>query len=87
MSHHDYVISQRLCTDAYSFYGIIMAAMRRAGTENLDKLCQAFPDTWTELHARYHAPGGFIPGDPEYPLSGAFFTIARPETPTPDTEH
>jgi hypothetical protein len=41
-----------------------MAAMRKADSENVAKLTEAFPDTYAELYARYNAPGGLLPSDP-----------------------
>lgn len=49
------------------FYGLVMAAMRRADTDNAEKLRRAFPQVWDELQARYHAPGGIIPSDRDTP--------------------
>jgi hypothetical protein len=66
MSLYDYEASRRLPTDT-PFYALIMAAMRRADTANLALLREAWPDVWAELDARYNAPGGVLPGDPEYP--------------------
>jgi len=45
------------------FYALIMAAMRGADTDNLDKLRAAFPEVYRELRERYNAPGGQIPTD------------------------
>jgi len=59
---YDYIKSQELSRDA-PFYGLIMAAMRGADDENLRKLKAAFPETWAELQARYHAPGGRLESD------------------------
>lgn len=61
MSQFDYFDSQLLEAGNHSFYALIMAAMRRADTDNLKKLKEAFPKTWEELNARYHAPGGRLP--------------------------
>jgi len=58
MSRFDYVQSQRLSGE--SFYPLLMAAMRRAGTKNLALLTNAFPEVWYELQARYNAPGGYL---------------------------
>ncbi len=60
MSRLDYITSANL-QQAGSFYALLMAAMRRADTDNSAKLKSAFPDVWEELEARYHAPGGFLP--------------------------
>lgn len=63
MSHYDYQFSQEPTLLVGPFYGLIMAAMRRADTNNLERLKRAFPQVWAELEARYNAPGGFIEGD------------------------
>ena len=42
------------------FYAIIMAAMRKADTRNLNHLKAAFPYCWKELQLRFNAPGGFL---------------------------
>ena len=47
----------------YGFYALIMAAMRKADSDNIDLLKAAFPETWEELKARYNAPGGILPGE------------------------
>ena len=66
MSFHDYQESRRISSGDTPFYALIMAAMRQADTANLALLREAWPETWAELDARYHAPGGALPGDPEY---------------------
>jgi len=43
-----------------SFYGLLMACMRNADTDNVEKLKQAFPEVWNELQQRYNAPGGAL---------------------------
>ena len=64
MSHITYKQSQDLergtCTEEPEFYALIMAAMRRADTDNLEKLKAAWPGVWTELEQRYNAPGGYL---------------------------
>lgn len=60
MSRYDYEISRTIHAEQYPFYALIMAAMRRADTPNLQALCMAFPDVWAELQARYNAPGGVL---------------------------
>lgn len=37
-----------------------MAAMRQADTTNAWKLRTEFPEVWSELQARYNAPGGLL---------------------------
>ncbi len=63
MSRFDYLASRELEAQDAPFYALIMAAMRRADTDNIRLLRVAFPDTWTELEARYNAPGGYLPGE------------------------
>lgn len=64
MSMEDYQASRQLYHKLhYPFYGLIMAAMRRADSLNLEKLVAAFPDVWEELDARYNAKGGYLPGE------------------------
>ena len=63
MSLYDYKVSQELDTGEVSFYGLIMAAMRRADTRNLLQLQYAWPEVWAELEARYNAPGGRLEAD------------------------
>lgn len=67
MSLFDYKISQQLAADDVPFYALIMAAMRKADTRNLDLLAQAWPGVWDELQQRYNAPGGLI-GDEALPI-------------------
>lgn len=56
MSKYDYIRSQVLSSEP--FYALIMAAMRKADSQNLPPLQHAFPEVWQELQARYDAPGG-----------------------------
>lgn len=63
MSYYDYHRSVKLAEDDAPFYALIMAAVRRADTENLRKLTILFPDTVEEFTARYNAPGGILEGD------------------------
>lgn len=63
MSLYDYRRSQDLERADVGFHALVMAAMRRADTDNLAKLQRAWPEVWTELQARYHAPGGVLEGE------------------------
>lgn len=63
MSFDDYKASQKIAAHDYPFYALIMAAMRQADSDNLLRLRGAFPNTFGELHARYRAPRGVLPGD------------------------
>ena len=66
MSHYDYLLSKALAdNEATSFYALIMAAMRRADSDNQISLAFAFPAAWKELQDRYNAPGGTLPSDAE----------------------
>lgn len=59
MSKFDYDMSRVIGAKDYPFYSLVMAAMRQADTENLERLKEAFPLIWNELSERYNAPGGF----------------------------
>jgi hypothetical protein len=63
MSLYDYEQSRKLSATDQPFYALIMAAMRRADTDNLTRLQSAFPEVWRELQTRYNAPGGMLPGE------------------------
>lgn len=63
MSHYDYKVSQELAADDVPFYALVMAAMRRADTNNAERLQQAFPRVWAELQGRYNRPGGYLEGE------------------------
>jgi len=66
MSRYDYEKSQELAAEGYPYYAIIMAAMRLSDNDNEELLRSAWPQIWDELYKRYNAPGGVIPGDPDY---------------------
>lgn len=66
MSRHDYERSYDLARRDEPFYALIMAAMRKADSMNAARLRREFPDTWNELQARYDAPAGLLPDDPDY---------------------
>ena len=40
---------------------LIMAAMRLAAPDNLERLKEVFPYVWAELERRDDAPGGVLP--------------------------
>lgn len=64
MSLHSYHLSKKLSKSDPPFYALIMAAMRKADTENLRRLKEMWPAVWEELQARYNAPGmGVLPED------------------------
>ncbi len=63
MSLHGYHMSINVGRGDPPFESLIMAAMRKADTDNAAALRRAFPDTWRELQARYNAPLGVIPED------------------------
>ncbi len=64
MSLHDYEVARELERRDVPFYGLIMAAMWRADSENAARLRAAWPEVWEELQARYNTPGATLPGDP-----------------------
>lgn len=62
-SLYDYRASRDLADTDVPFYALLLAAMRRADDTNAALLREAFPEVWDELWRRYHAPGGFLPGE------------------------
>jgi len=71
VSRHEYLVSRTLVQQDPPFYGLIMAAMRKADTPNRMKLQAMFPEQMEELKARYHAPGGYLLGEPGSLCPGA----------------
>ncbi len=63
MSYHEYQVSNEIARYHFPFYALIMAAMRQADTPNTAKLRAMWPEVWTEMDARYHAPGGWLASD------------------------
>jgi hypothetical protein len=60
---YDYLCSIEIAKHDWPFHALIMAAMRQADTDNLNWLRAGFPAVWDQLHARYYAPGGVLPGE------------------------
>jgi hypothetical protein len=67
MSLYDYRVGRFLSVELTDddFYGVIQCLMRMADSDNLAKLRAAWPSVWEELHARYNAPDGRLPGEEE----------------------
>jgi hypothetical protein len=69
VSRYDYEMSREVVFYMYEqrwpFYALIMAAMREADESNLVLLRTCWPEVYGELEARYHAPGGRLPSDPD----------------------
>lgn len=63
MSLYDFHRSQALERADEPFEALIMAAMRRADSENLERLRAAFPEIHAEVTARYNLPQGLLPGE------------------------
>lgn len=66
MGLHSYLRSIELNKHNYPFYTLIMSAMRKADSINIELLKEAFPDIYEELDARYNAPGGRIGDEVDY---------------------
>ena len=60
---YDYQAGLRIAMQEEPFYGVLMAAMLQADTDNATLLRRAFPAVWDELRARYRAPGGVLESD------------------------
>ena len=63
-----YSASVELLKNDPPFYGLIMAAMRKADSTNAAILKAAFPEVWDDFQARYFAPGGILDPDSELRL-------------------
>lgn len=61
MSLYDYKESQEI--SKYGFYSLIMAAIRKADSINLEILKRGWPGIYEEFSKRYHAPGGILEDD------------------------
>ena len=72
MSLYDYRASLVLAEQDPPFYGLIMEAMRKADSKNIEKLRMCWPDVWEELGARYNSPGGLLPGEKEESFDSIF---------------
>lgn len=59
----EYNISRQLDRIDTPFESLVMAAMRKADTANLERLREAFPELEAELRARYDAPLGLLDGE------------------------
>ena len=71
MSLYHYEASKLIGAEDYPFYALVMAAMRKADTDNLAHLKFCWPNVWQELQIRYNAPGALLPeevADPEVRL-------------------
>lgn len=66
MSLHSYMIGRQIVAADPPFSAIIMAAMRKADTDNSIKLAFAFPDLWEEVQHRYWSAGALLPGEDGY---------------------
>jgi len=61
MSLYDYKKSLEISAKDPPFASLIMAAIRKADTDNTIKLGDVFPDIFNELQKRYWSPGGLLP--------------------------
>ena len=56
MNYFTYKKGQEMAACDYPFYVLLQALMRQAKADNLEKLCNAFPDVWKELANQFGAP-------------------------------
>jgi|TARA_Y100000034_G_scaffold135144_1_gene205874 hypothetical protein len=64
-SKYDYDTSLRLILGDEAipdppFYSLILAAVRKADSDNLERLRQGFPEVVAEFQARWNNPGGAL---------------------------
>jgi len=63
MSLYDYMESRKIAANDYPVDALIMAAYRKADSNNSLRLELAFPELCEEFKARYNSPGGVLPDD------------------------
>lgn len=63
MSHHEYEVSRKIAAEDPPFYGIVMAALRKADDKNYRLLRAAFPTVEREFQDRYNLPAGMYPSE------------------------
>jgi predicted ArsR family transcriptional regulator len=63
MTLYDYQMSRDLVADDPPFAALIMAALRKADTENAAKISAMWPGIAREMRVRYNAPGGLLASD------------------------
>ena len=57
LNNYEYFESAKAATK-FGFYTLIAAAMRNADSDNLEKLKEAFPETYQLLKERHNNPSG-----------------------------
>ena len=60
MSLYDYHKSSEISSEDPPFAALIMAAIRKADSNNLTKLRVSFPAIFEEFWERYDNPGGYL---------------------------
>jgi hypothetical protein len=80
MGLHEYLYSKTLDRYDSPFYALLFQLMRRADTDNIEKIRQAWPEKYEEFSRRYHAKGGVLPED-EWPVGDDGFYVPLPEVP------
>jgi hypothetical protein len=60
VSLYDYIVSKVLDEYDPPFAACVMAALRKADSENAAKLREQWPEICAEMQARYDAPGGLL---------------------------
>ena len=65
MSLYDYQKSIEISRGDPPFAALIMAAMRKADSDNLILISRDWPNIVNELAARHNAPGGLLKGEKE----------------------
>lgn len=82
MSHFGWIEwneAMALRKDDPSFYALIGAAMMKADTFNVMALDLAFPGFRDQVQARYDAPMGVLPSDPDGVKERAFGSVEEYE--------
>jgi len=63
MSKIDYEMSLQIERTGFSFVSLIMAAARKADSDNAQRTHDRWPEIFEELQERYNSVGGYLPNE------------------------
>ena len=63
MSHYDYEVSKHIAGHDYPFYALMMALIRQADSDNIERIREMWPEVVAEFEQRFNAPGGILPSE------------------------
>lgn len=60
---YDYQLSLEISTHGFPFYALLAALIRKADSDNLERIRRERPTFTDEFIKRYNAPGGKLEGE------------------------